>query len=776
MSVNKGTGGTIMRSENKSMIRVTLQMLLSVVLVLSSFHLTVSWAQSRSGKVEEVVVTARKVEESLQLVPIAISAFTGDTLERRQIRGTDDLGKVTPNLEFVNNAPLAGNNSSSQVFIRGIGQVDPTAGVDPGVGIYIDDVYVAQSVGGTMALRDIARVEVLRGPQGTLFGRNTIGGAVLITTQEPGDELGGKVKIGTGDDGLMEFFAAADIPLSSNFKTRLTYGSRKQDGYVTRLYDGKDLGDTDNFTITAKAVWTPTDNLTLRLNYDHTEADENGAPLVFAANNPSATFQRVASADAGCPGFGGDWTALPEVPNIDDDRCANSYQNKGPFKNNGTYPLESNLDNSGLSLRAQYDFNDDLTLKYIYSSRDINWSGNRDADNTPLTILHTDYDSDGEQTSHELQLLYDGDRLTGVTGVYQSNEDVTDILLVYLNTPAPGEQRDSDNNIVQNESSAVFTQWTYDFNETLSGTLGARNTKETKGSIPDQFNYAAPDVKYLEVRLYEADFSKTTVSAELSYEFAHDSIVYASYTEGFKGGGWNSHFNVPQTQEALDNFHKFNEETAETLELGYKADLADHTMRLNAALFSTDYTDLQFIFRVGVAPYLLNAGKASIDGAEVELTWIPNESWIVEAGLGYLDDHIDSISTDFEALGAATSITTDNTLPYTPKIQANIGIGYESYLSNFSIAPRIDVNYRDRTYFDTANTPEIAQLDAVTTVDASLQFRSLDDVWRVALAINNATDELYPIAGNSSLSTGSGYAEIAYARPKTYSASFTYNF
>ena len=765
-----------MRTKNIPKNKTILPILLSGCVALGFSYSTILLAQSGETKLEEVQVIARKVEENLQETPISISAFSGETLERRQIRGTDDLGKVTPNLEFTNNAPLAGNNSSSQVFIRGIGQVDPAAGVDPGVGLYIDDVYMGQSVGGTMELRDIADVEVLRGPQGTLFGRNTIGGAVLLTTRRPGDEFGGTTRIGVGDFNLVEFFTAVDIPFSSDFKTRFTYGSRTRDGYVTRQFDGVDIGDTDNYTITAKAEWTPSDNWTFKINYDHTEADENGSPLVFAANNPSATFQRVASADAGCPGFGGDWTALPEVPNIDDARCANSFQNSGAFENNGTYPLQSKLENSGMSFHAEYDFASDLSLKYIFADRELNWSGNRDADNTPLTILHTDYDSEGDQTSHELQLIYSGDRITGVTGFYQFEENVTDILTVYLNTPAPGEQIDSDNNIVQNESSAIFTQWSFKFNESLRGTLGVRSTDDTKGSIPDQFNYASPDDKYLEVRLYEADFSETTVSADLSYMVNEENMVYFSYSEGFKGGGWNSHFNVPQSQEALDNFHRFNEETAETVEVGYKADLLDNTLRLNAALFNTDYTDLQFIFRVGVAPYLLNAGEASISGAEIELTWVPSQSWIIEAGIGYLDDSIDSISTDFDALGASTSITTDNTLPYTPEIQTNFGIGYSSYAGNFIISPRVDVHYRDETFFDTANTPEIAQLDTVTTVDASVRFETIDDVWSVVVGINNATDEAYPIAGNSSLSTGSGYAEVAYSRPREYFANFTYNF
>jgi len=728
-------------------------------------------SQSTTAAIDEVTVTARRVAENLQDVPVAISAFTGEVLERRQITSTDDLGKITPNLEFTNNAPLAGNNASSQVFIRGIGQVDPSSNVDPGVGLYIDDVYIGRSVGGTMELRDIANIQVLRGPQGTLFGRNTIGGAVLLTTNQPGDEFKSSVRAGLGSDSLWELFLATDMPVSDNFKTRFTIGTKRQDGYVTRVNDGTDLGDTDNWTATAKFLFTPSDNLQLKVSLDYTEVDENGVPLVFAAARDDSPFGARASALAGCPGATFPPPSIPQ--NIDDPRCFNEFQNKGKYRNNGTNPLESSLENWGLSLHIQYDYSDLLTFKSITSYRELKWRGIRDADNTPLAILHTDYSSDGEQMSQEFQALYATDRLTGVVGLYYFEEDISDILTVTLGIR---DSLDSDNNDFENDNWAIFTQWDYDFSENLSGTAGVRYTKENKGSIPDQFNYATPDVKYLEKKLYEQEYSATTISTSVNYRWNDRVMTYASYSEGFKGGGFNSHFNGPASAEALRNFFEFDEETAKTVEVGFKSDLLDDRLRLNGAIFRTDYEDLQFIFRVGVAPYLLNAGEAEIQGAELELTWAPNESWLIEAGLGILDDSIESISTDFLALGAVTAVTTDNTLPYTPDIQANLGIGYYFDMNNMQFAPRIDISYRDETFFDTSNTKEIAQLDTVTTVDASLSIDPHNSDWRLVLGINNATDEDYPIAGNSSLTTGSGYAEIAYARPRWYFATLTYDF
>ncbi len=735
--------------------------------------------KEKSGyTLEEITVTARKVEENLQETPISVASFTGEGLARRQIFSTDDLDNVTPNLQFSNNAPLAGNNSSSQVFIRGIGQTDPTATVDPGVGIYIDDVYMGQSVGGTMDFRDIAGVQVLRGPQGTLFGRNTIGGAILINTQEPGDEFGGTFKAGAGTDNLREFSLAIDVPLSETVKSRFTFGSRNQDGYVHRAIDGIDLGDTNSYTATGKIVFTPSDNLEVKLQFDYTKADENGSPLVFAASNESAIFQKTVSLAAGCPGM----TNLgQDAPLIDDPRCANDFWNDGPFTSNGTNPLESLLENWGASFHVTYDASDALTLKSVTSYRNIDWSGIRDADNTPFPILHTDYKSDGKQFSQEFQAIYNPDKLTGVAGIYFYDEKIDDIVTVVLSPPpAPTGALDSDNNITDNSNWAAFTQWTYDVTDQLSVTVGGRYTSEDKGSTPDQFAYSNPDDKYIDVQKYSQKFEAFNISANVAYRWNDNVMTYASYSEGFKSGGWNSHFNTnfnetPEQLALLEIIHPFAEETATNYEIGFKMDLADNSVRLNGAIFSTDYKDLQLIYRFGVAPFILNAGKASNDGFELEMTWVATDKLIVDAGIGYLDATIDEVVT---FAGAATGVEAGNRLPFAPKWQGNVGVGYliEPNNSDLTITPRVDLNYQSKTYFDAVNTEEVAQQNGRTLVNASVAIEPVDEKWKFAFGINNLTNKLYPIAGNSSLGSGSGYAEIAYARKRQWFASFSYNF
>jgi len=732
--------------------------------------------EQESFALEEITVTARKVSENLQDTPIAITALTGDALADRQVFSTDVLDQLVPNLQFGDNAALAGNNHSSQVFIRGIGQTDPTSTVDPGVGLYIDDVYMGSAVGGTMELRDVDSVQVLRGPQGTLFGRNTIGGAILISTKDPGDEFGGTVRAGLGTDKLLDGFVALDTPFSEAVKARFAFGMRKQDGYVTRT-DGTDLGDTNTFTGSMKWLFTPSAAFKARVAFDYTRADENGSPLVFAAINETATFPRVASADAGCPGVV--FPASGPVPMIADDRCANDLQARGPYSNNGTAALESWLENWGGSVNLSWNVGDAIELKSITSYREIEWRGARDADNTPLTILNTFYDVQGDQLSEELQFTYQSDPLVGVVGLYYFEQTSTDIATVELNPPPPGVQRDSDNNKVDNQSWAAFTQWTWNITDRFAATVGARYTEDDKGSYPDQFDYSTPTVKQVPVQWYRDTFSSFTPSGSVSFRWNDAAMTYLSYSEGFKGGGWNSHFNSVLTVQQQAALQEFDPEQAQTIELGTKLDLLDRTMRLNLAVFTSDYEDMQLTYRgpapAGVAPFITNAGKTSIDGAEVELTWAPVEALLIDGSIGFLDATIDDLSNiPFAVL--PPGLQEGNRLPFAPEWQYHLGFSYTARAGALEIVPRIDASYQAETFFDATNTREIAQDDATTTANVSVQIRGNDSKWRFIAGVNNATDETYPIAGNSSLSTGSGYAEIAYARPRQWFANFQYDF
>ncbi len=748
----------------------------------------VSLAQSVPS-LEEIVVTARKRVESLQETPIAISAFSADALERQQIESTVDLDQVSPNLQFASYGPLTGNNAAAQVYIRGIGQSDGSSGVDPGVGLYIDDVYMGRSVGGVMEFRDIDSVQVLRGPQGTLFGRNTIGGAVLLTTKLPGDEFGGTIRVGVGDDDLREVFAAVDLPISETVGLRVSGGMRERDGYVKRISDGLDLGNEDTQTFQSTLRWQPSDAFTATLRADYTKSDENGSPFVYVTMNGSQAFPAAISTGAGCPGA---TFPPPSVPqNVVDVRCANDATwDLGHFTNGGTAKAKSTLDNWGTSAVLEWEVSPSLTLKSVTAYRELEWHGSRDADNTALLVLHTDYTSDGDQTSQELQALFDFGSVNGVLGAFYFEESIEDTLIVPFAAPpplvasgaVPGSQ-DFQQAFIDNDNWAAFTQWTFDVTDALSLTAGVRYTEETKGIkivsftttplgapvvVPTSYNAPGVPGPGLNILLqpFENQYSSTTGSASVQYQFSDTFMTYLSWSQGFKSGGFNQRYNsAPPGNVPVP----FDEENAETFELGFKSEFGG-TFRLNGAIFRTDYDEMQLTYRLGIVPLLFNAGQSKIEGAELEFTYAPG-ALIVEGSLGYLDNEFEEIA---EVPGTTQTVGPNNRLPFTPELQGNIGIGYDFPAGAGTLTPRLNVSYTDEQFFDAANSIEVAQLESVTVLNASVTWAS--DRWRIRGGLNNATDEDYRVAGNSSYSTSAGYAEAIYARPRSWFLSAEYTF
>ncbi|MBN1238970.1 MAG: TonB-dependent receptor [Gammaproteobacteria bacterium] len=760
--------------------------------------------EARPAVLEEVVVTARRRAEDLQDVPVAVTALSADALERRQIQTTTDLDRVTPSMQFTSYGQLSGNNSAAVVFIRGVGQLDPTPAVDPGVGIYIDDVYMGRAVGGAMDFFDVDNIQVLRGPQGTLFGRNTIGGAVLINSVMPGDEFEATLRARIGEDDLREVFGAVTVPLSDRVSARLSGGARRRDGYVTRVVDGQDLGDDDVIALNASLRWDASDSLEVILRADYSKEDENGSPFVFKGINTTAPVPAIVSVAAGCPGAtipfaplapGDPAFGAPFVPDTADLRCANNAWEMGPYTNGGNAPVESTFDVTGTSATVNWDISDRLTLHSISAYRNTDWTGIRDADNTPLTLITTDYTSESTQLSQEVRLDYGGDRMNGVVGVYYFDEDTDDRVTVPLAFPpappvigsllagGPGT-RDLQFVNLTTKSIAAFTEWTYDVTDALSLTGGVRYTEDDKslqGTIWNIFPETDPDPSPLPTEAipdggplfvypdrFSESFDKVTGSASLRYSFDNGWMIYGSYATSFKSGGYNQRYNAPPAGFVPV---PFSEETVDTLEFGFKADITD-TFRLNGALFSSDYDDIQLIYRQGVVPLLFNAGKATIDGIELEFQLVPNDRLIFEGALSYLDDEIKDIT---DVPGATATITPDNSLPFTPELQANLGLGYRFPLNNgWSMTPRIDASYTDQQYFDAGNTEITAQQESVTVTNLSLVLES-GSRWRATLHVENLTDELYPVQGNASLAT-LGYAEIIYARGRNVQASVSYEF
>jgi iron complex outermembrane receptor protein len=551
--------------------------------------------------------------------------------------------------------------------------------------------------------------------------------------------------------------------------------------------------------------WDASDSVQLILRGDYSEEDENGSPFVFRGINTSAPVPAIVSVGAGCPGATIPFAPLvpgdpnfgsPFVPNTADVRCANNAWDMGPYTNGGNAPVQSTFEVTGLSATINWDISDKTTFHSITAYRDTSWTGIRDADNTPFTLITTDYTSESTQISQEFRLDYAGERMNSVFGIYYFDEDTDDRVSVPLAFPpsppvitsilagGPGT-RDLQFVNLTTESIAAFAEVSFDITDVLSITAGGRYTEDEKslqGTMWNIFPSTSPDPAPLPTLAipdggplfiypdrFSETFDKVTGSASLQYSFSDRFMAYGSYSTSFKSGGYNQRYNAPPPGFVPV---PFDEETVDTIEFGFKSDMTD-SLRVNVALFFSDYDDIQLIYRQGVVPLLFNAGKASIDGLELEFQYVPNEQFILEGGFSYLDDTIEEVTP---VPGADATITPDNSLPFTPELQANLGMGYRFTLGNgWGLTPRLDASYTDSQYFDAGNTEITAQQDAVTATNFALVLDDAQGRWSAGFYVENLTDELYPVQGNASLAT-LGYAEIVYAREQNMYASLTYNF
>ena len=773
--------------------------------------------QGSSGFVlEEIVVTARKREENLQRTPLSIAAFTADELKFRQIRSTDQLADATPNLTFDAYAPSSGQSASSQIYMRGIGQSDFTAVTDPGVGLYVDGVYMARSFGGVIDFLDLERIEVLRGPQGSLFGRNTIGGAIALHTKRPTNEFHGDVELEVGSDDMFNATGNINIPMTDNFFGKFSLTSRQRDGYADRVQlaerqidgipaetDGVDLGDDDTFSARASFVWQPSDTLDFFLSADYTDESENGSPATSRGLNDESVFPAHTNRFENGLAFGGNCPLFPppvDGPGAGSDgnfMCLNDTWLRDEFESEGNAEVSSEFEVWGISLEANWDISESMALKSITGYRDMDAYSARDADGTPYLVFHTQDPFEQDQFSQELQLSGATERLKWLVGLYYFEEEADNPNPVQFPEPTigaiiSGGQTDNDNY-------AVFSQVTYDLTDQWALTGGIRYTDETKRFSPysfaDGFYISAgletpPFTRFADCptgqepgcsgqpgRLftdgdqivpageYKEEFDDWTPMVNLSYQANDDVMLYATYSEGFKSGGFDQRFAVPAPVTSFDP------ETAETYEVGMKSSWADNTLRFNAALFYTDYEDIQIIVRQGFAPITFNAGTAEIQGFEIETTWVPTAAWIIQAAVGYIDAEYDDLDASVESVG----ITLDHNLPQTPEWSGNLAIAYTTELGSWSLTPRLDWSYTDEVYNNAVNSPQLV-MDSYDMINASITAESNDGKWQIMLAGRNLGDETILISGSSGYTTGSGYTNASFARESEWRFSAKYSF
>jgi iron complex outermembrane receptor protein len=709
--------------------------------------------EPRADVLAEVVVTAQKREQNLQDVPVAVTAFTAADIERQNFTDIAQLAQFTPNVVFDTTTSISGLSSGAAVFIRGIGQIDFALTTDPGVGTYVDGVYVSRSVGGVLDTLDVERVEILRGPQGTLYGRNTMGGAINITTRRPGTEPGGEVALTVGEFSRVDARAALDVPLSSRLGLRLAASSKQRDGYVDRVLVGDELGDEDRQAVRASLLYSG-ERFELHATADYATLDEHSAGSVLAGITQAPNvivFNLFDAPGNSVPGFG---NGIPY-----DAR----FITRDPDRTFATGPTGTELEATGAAATLKWTLND-LEIKSVSAFRRTEGEFFRDPDNSPLTITHTSNpDYEHEQLTQELQLTGTaaGKALEYVAGLYYLEETGTDNVFVPL---APSLGFITNLTDIDNESFAAYGQATYRLSERLRLTGGVRYTKDDKTYVPFQrilFGAAGPapgvSVPLIPDTPVSASFEQTTGRLAVEYARNDDQLYYVSFTQGFKSGGFNFRYVVPRAS-ALP----FDPEKLDSYEAGFKWQGAGDRVRLNGTAFFMDYQDIQVqVFEIGGGPLTQNSGTAEIKGVELELLALATSNLRFGVGLGYTDAGYTDLNPPTIALAA--SLTLDAKLPNTPEFTANASVEYDVTRAWGTLGFRVDYAHTDDLYNDAQNSPFLFQ-EAYEIWNGSIRYLSPGESWEVVLFGTNLGDERYITSGDSNF--GLGFHEANYNRPR----------
>lgn len=759
--------------------------------------------------IEEIIVTARRREEGLQHVPISITAMTGNELEARQIVSVDQLGTIVPNLQYDKAAPSSGSSSVGQIFIRGIGQTDYTPVTDPGVALYIDNVYIGRSPGNVLDLIDIDRIEVLRGPQGTLFGRNSIGGAIKVHSSRPTPgRTSNRLRVRLGNDDLAELTLKSNLSLGPELAAGMAISRLERDGYVRRIADGVRTGDRDRWSLRGSLSWDASDALDAFLVVDYTRIDENGAPTVAGGVNDRQAFGTFGNAVLeSCasivvnPGFdttpaGGPPTFPP--PGLADGSAPGCYgadSRRGAFVSEATFPVVSELESAGAAFEMDWTLGDRLAFRSTTGFRTMTMLSSRDGDNTPANVFATRDDYDHEQFSQEVQLEFtSGDGgLAALAGLFYYDESGFNLVDVTVPTGAL-----RSGGYYDNESYAAFAHVSFDLTERLALSLGGRHTEDRKAYLPDQFSlgdssagsepgffpptwpglagfYAAPTgplaagERILDRRRSRLEFGNTDVTVDLSYQLGDEVMGYVTYSTGYKSGGFDQRF-VGPTPDRLPS--SYRPETVDSIEAGLKAYALGERLRLNFALFDADYDDLQIIVRESFNPLTVNAGQARVRGGELELAWIPSAEWEFNLGAG----HIDAAYRRLTQSAQDSGVRLDNRLVNAPEWSVAAGAAYAMELRRGGgLRARLDWSWQDEQFHDAVNSPQIRQ-PAFHLLNASLELLAADERWRVSLASRNLLDETYLITGNSAFDTAAAYIEQVYGRPRETLLTLDYEF
>ncbi|TPG16409.1 TonB-dependent receptor [Sphingomonas koreensis] len=767
------------------------------------------------GGIQEIVVTARKRSENLQRVPIAITAFTPEALALKGITDVAGLGKFAPGVDIVSTSPFSGSNQVLSAFIRGIGQNDFAFNLDPGVGVYVDGVYYARTVGAVVDLLDLDHVEILKGPQGTLFGRNTIGGAISVVTRDPGNTFSGAGDATYGSFNRVDVRGTVDIPIVDDILlSQVSFSEKHADGYFHFLkFPGVYVNDADEFVrpdnttydsaggyndqnLRVKLKWKITPDVTFRLTGDFTNDDDQSTGSQLLALKPglkdvynSCITTPVAVLAAGplnaicntprglpaatVPGFTNN--VLPPLGgvNVDADPTNNHLVFDERFfspridTSYGTGAGYSKIKTFGFSGTLDAQLTDTLAIKSISAYRNLDSRFALDVDGSPIAMGDHAFTMHQQQESEEVQLLgnFFEDRLKTVTGVYYFHEDGDLTDFVHF---AGGLLQIDGPNKFDTSSYAAFTQADYKITDRLGITGGVRYTRDEKefqggqrdlNSLAYKLGYPLalhPDPNdptlYFPTTDNHLKFSNVSFKAGVNYQATDSILTYATFSQGYKAGGWTTRATTP-----ILTAPTFDPEKADTYEVGLKSQFFDRMLQANLAAYYTKYKDLQVTVYSGISPVTINAAQSEIKGLEAEFVLVPTKALTLAATFGYIDAR-------YTEKDPGTNLGT--MFVNTPKYAVSVNADYVVPLpSGAAINGHIDYSYKSSIARDAENTPELIS-PQTNVFGALISYHSPTNEYHVDVGVTNLTDERFIVSGQDQ--SGIGYVAGTYNRPREF--------
>ena len=719
-----------------------------VMICLGSFSFQ-SYAQE--GALEEIVVTAQKRSESMQDVPISIQVFTADEIERLNISNTIDLVRNVPNMIGINNVGLP---QAASYFLRGVGQDESISSLDPAVGTFVDGVYISRQIANNARLYDVDSVEVLRGPQGTLYGRNTSGGAIRIITQKPHDHNEGFIDLAYGEYDTKEVTGKANLAISDNIFLKVTaFYLDQSDGFLQNVTLNRDQWTREATGARVQVLYSPSDRFEALFSYEHSDDDTGG---IVGANALSAC-------------------------------CADDV-----------YKVESGLVNTwagtnldAYSLRATWDL-DNMQVDLIMARRNLNHNFMNDYSDQALPAYIIPNDSDHMQESVELNFSGEGRegavRWAAGASYYDDDNDVTfgDGLCLFGCAVEATFWRDMTN---VTKTRAVYADVAFDINDQWTLTVGGRHTNDSRvmtveqyldvsplkirdrnrGNFLDRSGYIQiPGVTFGTADVVALgtpdrfDISEFTSRVIIEYNPTDSIMVYASVSDSFKGGGW-----AARVTSAAD-FKGLTPEFVDSREFGMKSQWLNDTVRFNITYFDSDYKDLQVtaIDQVSGAFVYSNKADASVDGIEAEFVYAPADNFTLFANLGTLNGNYTDVRPGAEGL-----MTKE--LKRTPDLSYRLGVLYDQDMANGEMNLSVVLNHEDE-YYNNQNNTAYGLRPSADTWDLNVTYRPSDANWRVSAGCTNCADEE---RWNSTLDFGSlGFATQFQDLPRLWRVSFRYDY